>query len=183
MHVRRSLVMLGAATSLSLGLVYQAAPSIAATPAVQPHLIRQIGFTINTPDAGNKLIRQKHVTPSAANDCTQIRGYLQYWSKVVAGNSEWYFVVDAVTTTIVNGLHDGYYGYGGACAGGTGNLYADFQCDNHTPEGPDIASGTAKFTQSVQWTSADCSYGIVNMRVEICFSQTANFGCAFSGYL
>jgi hypothetical protein len=185
MHIRRSLLVLGAAASLGLGLLYQASPVMAAIPAThasgKPVLVRSTPFTI-TPDSF-QLQKQKHVTPSAAMNCAQIRGYLQLYSGVIGGNNESYFAVQALTTTVVNGLHDGFYGYGGACAGGYATLHANFTCDGQTPQAPEIASGTAKFSKSVTWQSANCSYGMKNMRVEVCFTQPYNAGCSFSGYL
>lgn len=146
------ILVLAMASSLSLGLL-QAVPAYAAQAVPVGHgphsgsgVVRATG-----------LVRSKNVDPKTTNNCSEFKGTLYYYQETIAGNDEW-------TYDVVGHLYT-------HCSGGGSRLYAHYTCDSYTPQGPKIGDTTG--TESINWSSPECSYGMNNMYVEVCWHNNA----------
>jgi hypothetical protein len=169
MHLKRMIVILAAAASLSIA---QAVPAYAASAAPGTHApaahALAIHFTVST---GHRrgLQKSRSVDPKTGGGCGEFKGTLYYYSELIGGNSE-------QTYDVVGTLYR-------HCSGDYTRLYADYTCDDYTPQGPRIGERTTKGSNGINWGSPECSYGITHMRVQICFKSSTIFGCAYSDYL
>lgn len=164
MRLKGMIVVLAAVAGLC---IFQATPVYATSAAPATHASAvHLTFSLRIPDG---LLRSRSVDPKTANNCGEFKGTLEYYTNLVGKNYEQTF---DVTGTLYQ-----------HCSGEYTRLYADYQCDNNTPQGPRIGERTSTGNTKINWGSPQCSYPITNMRVQICFRSSTIFGCAYSDYL
>jgi hypothetical protein len=172
MRLKRMIVMLAAAASLGIG-IGQAIPAYAAQAAPAPHAqavhASSPHLTGSTELLRRGLLRSRSVNTMAAGGCAQFQGTLYYYTNLIGGTYE-------QTYDVVGTLYQ-------HCSGYYTRLYADYQCDNYTPQGPRIGERTTVGSTRISWGSPECSYPMTNMRVELCFHSSTRFACGFSAYL
>jgi hypothetical protein len=169
MRLKGIIVVLAAVASLC---IFQATPvyatSAAATNAQAVHLAGSAVIP-GSPVIPDGLLRSRSVDTKAGGGCGEFKGTLEYYTQLVGKNYEQTY---DVTGTLYQ-----------HCSGYYTRLYAHYQCDNYTPQGPRIGERTSTGSTKINWGSPQCSYGISNMRIEICFHSSTVFGCAYSDYL
>jgi hypothetical protein len=159
MRARELIVLVAAAVTLSMGLM-QALPAYAAPAVPAAH---QAG--IDVPLAPNGVLRSRSVDTKASGNCAEFKGTLTYYAYPIARNYEFQFQVEGTLY---------------ARCGGTAHLRAYWECNN-SPQSELI--GDTRGTQKIDWSSPECSYGITNMYVEVCFFSSSRGGCANSAKL
>ena len=148
MRVRGIAVFLAVAASLGIGLM-QAMPGYAASAAPATHAASSVSSSL-TPD-----LIEKNVHPKTTNGCSAFKGTIEYDVYLVGHNYESRFSAGGT-------LHQ-------TCAGGGTRLYGHWTCDSETPQGPRWAERARVGSERVDKSSPECSYGMVNMYVEVCW--------------
>ncbi len=147
MRLKRMVIILAAAASL----MATTTPAYAFSATPSPPQLR----TLTTPDG---LLRSRNVDPKTANGCGEFKGTLSYYAYLIGGNYEFEF--DVVGTL---------YDHCGST--GVAKLYADYVCSGISL-GPTI--GRTFSSESIDWGSSECSSGIANMHVQVCWTNNSN---------